>query len=140
MKGSSQNIVFPELEDMSRFDRGLALRKYLLELNESISVAADAANEEAQREISLTLNDDFEYDAHCVTQEIRKHSAVLSEKQFIDELVKLPHIGMKAAQDIAAHVALAQDEKVLDFAGALVELNNDIALCGGTVQSTLDLG
>lgn len=139
MECDFQSAAFLEFENMSRSERWLALRKYLIKLNKAISAVADVANEEAQREISLTLNDDLEYDVSSITQEIRKSPVVLSEKQFIDELAKLPHIGMKAAQDIAAYMALAQDEKVLDFAGALVELNNDIALCGGILQSTLDL-
>lgn len=126
MESILHNDVFPEFENMSRSDRWLAFRKYLLRLNESINAAADAANEEAQREISLTLNDDFEYDTCFSAQAAEKGPAEFSEKQFLAELAKLPNIGTETARDIAGYAALAQDAKVLDFAHALAELNADI--------------
>lgn len=138
MESTLHNDALPEFENMSRSDRWLAFRKYLLKLNESISAAADVANEEAQREISLTLNNDFEYDA-CFMQAAEKDPAEFGKERLLAELAKLPNIGAKAAQDIADYAALAQDAKVLDFAHALAELNANITPCESPVQSTLDL-
>lgn len=139
MESTSQNNMFPELENMSRSDRWLAFRKYLLKLNESIGAAADAANEEAQREISLTLNDDFEYGTCPSAQISKKDPTELTEDQFLVELMKLPNIGAEVAQDIAMYVTLAKGDKVLDFAHALAELNADILPHRAPVQSSLDL-
>lgn len=126
MENTPHTDALPEFENMSRSDRWLAFRKYLLRLNDSINAAADVANEEAQREISLTLNDDFEYDTCFSAQTAEKGPAEFSEKQFLAELAKLPNIGTETARDIAGYAALAQDAKVLDFAHALAELNADI--------------
>lgn len=139
MENTPHTDALPEFENMSRSDRWLAFRKYLLRLNESINAAADVANEEAQREISLTLNDDFEYDACFSAQTAENDPAEFSEEQLLAELTKLPNIGTETARDIAGYAALAQDAKVLDFAHALAELNADITPCEGLAQFTLDL-
>ena len=110
------------------------IRAVNLKITETVQELSDAANEEIQREVSLTLNDDNS-DVVIDTapeeqpgQEVPvDEDEILSEEDFINELKKLPGIGSKSSIVIATHIAEAQDENVLRFAYALRAVNADIS-------------
>lgn len=100
------------------------IRKSYLKLAEIIQTLSDLANEEIQREISLTLND-TDYDVVIDTPVFASESPVNEERteaytkgEFIEALKSVPGIGQKRLADISNHL--------------------DLALCGAT-QSALNL-
>ena len=116
-----------------------------LKIAEAIQGLCDAANEEVQREISLTLNDDDSDVVVDVAPEEEDIEApyedepILSEEDFINELRKLPGVGAKSSVTIATHIAEAQGENVLKFAYALRAVNDDLSKNDESQQPTLDL-
>ena len=132
LRGHLKQIVRLADENSDRLaaleEEAAEIREVNLRLTEAIQDLGDLANEEVQREISLTLNDtDYEVviDAapDVLTQPGSEESAPAGE--FFDsvdlreELKRLPRIGNKTAEEIAAHIQRAGDEKARQFAAAL---------------------
>lgn len=132
LRGHLKQIVRLADENSDRLaaleEEAAEIREVNLRLTEAIQVLGDLANEEVQREVSLTLNDtDYEVviDAapDVLTQPGSEESTPAEE--FFDsvdlreELKRLPRIGNKTAEEIAAHIQRAGDEKARQFAAAL---------------------
>ena len=124
-----------------------AIRADNLRIAEMVQGLSDAANEEVQREISLTLNDDdSDVVIDVAPDEMEDPEAptddeiLLSVEDFISELKKLPGIGAKSSETIANYIAEAQGENVLKFAYALRAVNDDLSKGDDSRQPTLDLG
>lgn len=107
------------------------IREANLKLTEVVQVLSDLANEEVQREISLTLND-TEYD---IVVDVAPEPQRMLESEVavtVDEtlslvdlqkgLRKLPRVGGKTAEEIAAYVQEAGEEKANHFATALLDV------------------
>lgn len=111
-----------------------SIRADNLRIAEVVQGLSDAANEEVQREVSLTLNDDDSDVVIDVAPEEMEEpeistddEALLSVEDFINELKKLPGIGAKSSETIANYIAEAQGENVLKFAYALRAVNADLS-------------
>lgn len=107
------------------------IRDVNLKLTETIQILSDLANEEVQREISLTLND-TDYDIvvdvapdlptilESETTNVTHGAFSLADLQ--GELKKLPRVGGKTAEEIAAYIQEAGEEKAQHFAMALLDV------------------
>ena len=122
------------------------LREANLKTTETIQALCDAANEEVQREVSLTLNDDASDVVVDIAPEEQTSSETpsteepaISEEDFIHELMKLPGVGAKSSLTIANHIAEAQADNVLRFAYALRAVNADLSEDDSPYQPTLNL-
>lgn len=109
-----------------------------LKLTEALQTLSDCANEEAQREISLTLNDmDFDIVVDAQSQPTLTHTAEADNEgvesyDLVNELKELPGIGDATAKKIAKHIQETGRSKSQQLASLLADIRQ-----GGTSQQTL---
>lgn len=123
-----------------------SVRNDNLRLAESLQALCDAANEEVQRETSLTLNDmdydvvidepqDLEFDRPSQND----LSCNMTLEDFIDQLKMLPGVGEASAKKIGEHISQAGADSVFEFASILLTINDKIAQQEGGTQPPLPL-
>lgn len=125
------------------------IREVNLKLTEVIQTLSDLANEEVQREISRTLNDT----GYDVVIDVAPEPPValgpgaadatqgsFSSVDLKKELKKLPRVGGKTAEEIAAFVHEAGDEKAYSFAMALLDVIEESEKRVVVQPSLLELG